>query len=167
MRLSLDALLVLDAIDRKGSFAAAATELHRVPSAITYAVRTAFRDAGSTTRLITSTTPDSRSVVYTVCALGSALVAFAVLGALANATASSRLTAALATTGRMTLTLYVGHALVFHAVVYQLEWVRPTGLDTALVLALSYWVVAVLLAVAWERAVGIGPLEWFYRRFGG
>jgi DNA-binding transcriptional LysR family regulator len=39
MRLSLDALLVLDAIDRKGSFAAAAEELHRVPSAITYAVQ--------------------------------------------------------------------------------------------------------------------------------
>ncbi len=39
MRLSLDALLVLDAIDRRGSFAAAATELHRVPSAITYTVQ--------------------------------------------------------------------------------------------------------------------------------
>lgn len=39
MRLSLDALQVLDAIDRKGSFAAAAAELHRVPSAITYSVR--------------------------------------------------------------------------------------------------------------------------------
>ena len=39
MRLSLDALLVLDAIDRKGSFAAAANELHRVPSAITYTVQ--------------------------------------------------------------------------------------------------------------------------------
>lgn len=39
MRLSLDALLVLDAIDRKGSFAAAAAELHRVPSAITYTVQ--------------------------------------------------------------------------------------------------------------------------------
>jgi DNA-binding transcriptional LysR family regulator len=39
MALSLDALEVLDAIDRKGSFAAAATELHRVPSAITYSVR--------------------------------------------------------------------------------------------------------------------------------
>src|SRR5258706_12153993 len=39
MRLSLDALQVLDAIDRKGSFAAAAEELHRVPSAITYSVR--------------------------------------------------------------------------------------------------------------------------------
>lgn len=39
MRLTLDALLVLDAIDRKGSFAAAAEELHRVPSAITYTIR--------------------------------------------------------------------------------------------------------------------------------
>ena len=39
MRLSLDALLVIDAIDRKGSFAAAGHELHRVPSAITYTVQ--------------------------------------------------------------------------------------------------------------------------------
>jgi DNA-binding transcriptional LysR family regulator len=39
MRLSLDALQVLDAIDRRGSFAAAAAELHRVPSAITYTIR--------------------------------------------------------------------------------------------------------------------------------
>ena len=39
MKLSLDAFQVLDAIDRKGSFAAAANELHRVPSAITYSVK--------------------------------------------------------------------------------------------------------------------------------
>lgn len=39
MRLTLDALQVIDAIDRKGSFAAAANELHRVPSAVTYSVR--------------------------------------------------------------------------------------------------------------------------------
>ena len=39
MKLSLDALEVLDAIDRRGSFAAAAEELHRVPSAITYSVQ--------------------------------------------------------------------------------------------------------------------------------
>jgi len=39
MRLTLDALQVLDAIDRRGSFAAAAEELHRVPSAITYSVQ--------------------------------------------------------------------------------------------------------------------------------
>lgn len=39
MKLSLEALQVLDAIDRKGSFAAAADDLHRVPSAITYSIR--------------------------------------------------------------------------------------------------------------------------------
>lgn len=39
MRLTLDAIQVLDAIDRKGSFASAANELHRVPSAITYSVQ--------------------------------------------------------------------------------------------------------------------------------
>ena len=39
MRLTLESLQVLDAIDRKGSFAAAAEDLHRVPSAITYSVR--------------------------------------------------------------------------------------------------------------------------------
>jgi DNA-binding transcriptional LysR family regulator len=44
MRLSLDALQVLDAIDRKGSFAAAAEELHRVPSAITYTVQQLEQD---------------------------------------------------------------------------------------------------------------------------
>ena len=38
MRLTFEALAVLDAIDRRGSFAAAAAELHRVPSAITYQV---------------------------------------------------------------------------------------------------------------------------------
>ena len=39
MKISIEALLTLDAIDRKGSFAAAAHELHRVPSAITYTVQ--------------------------------------------------------------------------------------------------------------------------------
>ncbi len=44
MRLSLDALLVLDSIARNGSFAAAAEELHRVPSAITYSIQKLEQD---------------------------------------------------------------------------------------------------------------------------
>jgi DNA-binding transcriptional LysR family regulator len=44
MRISLDALQVLDAIQRKGSFAAAAAELHRVPSAITYTIQQLEQD---------------------------------------------------------------------------------------------------------------------------
>lgn len=47
-RLTLDALLVLDAIDRKGSFAAAAAALYRVPSAVTYAVQKLEQDLGVT-----------------------------------------------------------------------------------------------------------------------
>jgi len=39
MHLTLEALRIVDAIDRKGSFAAAAVELDRVPSALTYSVR--------------------------------------------------------------------------------------------------------------------------------
>jgi len=44
MKLSLDALLVIDAIERLGSFAAAASELHRVPSALTYTVQKLEQD---------------------------------------------------------------------------------------------------------------------------
>lgn len=39
MKISLEALQVLDAIDRKGSFAAAAEALFRVPSALTHAIK--------------------------------------------------------------------------------------------------------------------------------
>ncbi len=44
MRLSLDALVVLDTIDRRGSFSAAAEALCRVPSAITYTVQKLEQD---------------------------------------------------------------------------------------------------------------------------
>ncbi|MHB8473234.1 MAG: LysR family transcriptional regulator [Gammaproteobacteria bacterium] len=44
MRLTLDALAVLDAIDRRGSFAAAAEALHRVPSAVTYTLQKLEQD---------------------------------------------------------------------------------------------------------------------------
>ncbi|ARN74710.1 LysR substrate-binding domain-containing protein [Oceanicoccus sagamiensis] len=42
--LSLEALEVLDAIERKGSFAAAATHLNRVPSAVSYTVQKLEQD---------------------------------------------------------------------------------------------------------------------------
>lgn len=46
MRISLDALLVLDAIDRHGSIAGAATEIHRVSSTLSYTVAKLERDLG-------------------------------------------------------------------------------------------------------------------------
>ncbi|EAQ66136.1 transcriptional regulator, LysR family protein [Marinomonas sp. MED121] len=46
MKLTLDALEVLDAIDKKGSFAAAANALFRVPSTLTYTVQKLEEDLG-------------------------------------------------------------------------------------------------------------------------
>jgi DNA-binding transcriptional LysR family regulator len=46
LRLSLEALLIVDAIDRRGSFSAAAKELHRVPSTISYTVSKLEDDLG-------------------------------------------------------------------------------------------------------------------------
>ena len=46
LKLTLDALQLLDAIDRGGSFAAAAKELFRVPSTISYSVSKLEDDLG-------------------------------------------------------------------------------------------------------------------------
>lgn len=48
MRLTVDGLMILDAIARRGTFAAAAEELYRVPSAVTYAVQKLEEDLGIT-----------------------------------------------------------------------------------------------------------------------
>lgn len=47
-RLTLEALEVLDTIERKGSFSAAAAALYRVPSAVTYSVQKLEEDLGVT-----------------------------------------------------------------------------------------------------------------------
>ncbi len=47
-RITLESLEVLDAIDRKGSFAAAAASLYRVPSKVTYTVNKLEEDLGVT-----------------------------------------------------------------------------------------------------------------------
>ena len=46
LKLSLEALQIVDAIDRRGSFAKAAHELHRVPSTISYTVAKLEQDLG-------------------------------------------------------------------------------------------------------------------------
>lgn len=46
LKITLEALQVLDAIDRRGSFAGASKELHRVPSTISYVVSRVEEDLG-------------------------------------------------------------------------------------------------------------------------
>ena len=56
---------------------------------------------------------------------------------------------------------------MFNAVVTRWHLIRPAGLDVALVFASGFWVVSIVLARLWQRRFGIGPAEWFYRKFGG
>lgn len=114
-----------------------------------------------------ATDPFSRSLNYTLCALGSSITAFCVIGWIAHSTRTSRLTQAFAAAGRMTLTLYILHALVFNAVVRHWHLIRPAGLDVALAFAGGFWLVGITVAAMWYRAFGIGPAEWVYRQFGG
>ena len=48
LNISIEALEIIDAIDRKGSFAAAAESLFRVPSALTYSIKKLEEDLGVT-----------------------------------------------------------------------------------------------------------------------
>jgi uncharacterized protein len=113
------------------------------------------------------TDPFSRTLLYTMTAAGSSIIAVALIDALARRFASFIVIRMLSSAGRMTLTLYVTHVFVFNEVVNQRHWIRPTGLDTALVFAGSMWVALVVIAFAWQRFLGAGPLERVYRNFGG
>jgi uncharacterized protein len=123
--------------------------------------------SGPVADVFVSLSPWSRSPVYVAETLGVALLALAIIGTLAERHRAAPVVVALAATGRTTLTLYVGHVLVFELLVDRLEVVRPTGLDTALLFALGYWLVGIAVAVLVQARFGIGPCEWLYRRVSG
>ncbi len=132
-----------------------------------FTVATIVRSAGATRfqHVLLSTDPFERGGLYVCSALGTALVGYACVDWLAD-----RFPGALdplRRAGQMTLTLYVAHVAVFNLVVHWLGWIRPTGLDVALLFAIGFWVVAIASAAAWQRRFGIGPLERIYRAFGG
>ena len=132
----------------------------------TYLANNVFTDTPLQSRLF-ATDPFSRSLNYTLSALGSSIAAFCVIGWIASKTRNSVVTRAFAAAGRTTLTLYILHVFVFNALVNRWHLIRPAGLDVALLFAGCYWAVAITAAALWQRRFGIGPAEWFYRRFGG
>lgn len=138
-------------------------------TAITYAINhwvTTDDPIGRAARAVLSTRPFDRALLYTLCTLGTSIAAFCLVSYVAGRFPTSRPVRVLQLAGQTSLTLYLGHVLVFNLLVNRLEWIRPTGLDTALLLALGYWVVALVAANGWQRRFGIGPAEWVYRRFG-
>ena len=112
-----------------------------------------------------SVNPLDRGVVYTASALGSALVAYGIIDWLAvhHPVATDPLRRA----GRMTLSLYIAHVLVFNLVVDWLGWIAPAGIASSLLFALGFWTAGIIAADAWQRRHGLGPAERVYRFLGG
>lgn len=107
--------------------------------------------------------PFDRGLVYTSSALGTAVLAFAVITWLADRFESTWLVDVLRRAGQLSLTIYLCHILAFNLLVDWFEVIGPSGLGRALVLALSFWVVAVAGSVVYQRRYGRGPAERVYR----
>lgn len=115
---------------------------------------------------LTSVNAFDRGLLYTLSVLGSSIAAFGVISWLAERWRDTAVVVSLQRAGQLTLTIYVLHVIAFNVVVRQRGWVTATGLDTALVLSLGFWVVAIAVAAWWHHRIGRGPLEYVYRRFG-
>lgn len=122
--------------------------------------------AGGVRATLSSTRPYDRGLLYTAGAIGSSVCAISLVSWIAERARGTRVVQVLQVAGQATLTLYVAHVLVFDLLVDRLRWVRPTGLDTALVFAGVFWLAAIGAAAAWRRVAARGPLEVLYRRFG-
>jgi uncharacterized membrane protein YeiB len=134
---------------------------------VSFALATIVNTAATTPFTIEMLSVDSteRGLVYVASALGTALIAYALIDAIANRWPAA--TEPLRCAGQMTLTLYLLHVVVFYAVVEWVPLVDPAGVGTALVLAVGYWIAAIAAATWWTRHVGLGPAERVYRAFGG
>lgn len=117
--------------------------------------------------VLLSVDPFDRALPYTASALGTALIAFALISWVADRFAAAPAVVALQRAGQMSLTIYIGHALVFNLLVDRLDLIQPGGLGTALGFAAAYWTLATAAAIAYERRFGRGPAEVLYRRLTG
>lgn len=120
--------------------------------------------SGELAQVLLSDDPFDRGIVYVASALGTALLAFAGISWVADQYQSSAVVDWLQRAGQMSLTIYLGHILVFNLVVDWLGWIEPAGIGTALTAAAVYWFAASALAVAYQRRYGRGPAERVYRK---
>lgn len=110
-----------------------------------------------------STDPFDRSLLYTMSALGTALLAFALVTEVVRRVGRSAVIDVLARAGQVSLTVYVLHALVFNLLVDVWAWVPPDGVGTALVFAVLIWGVGTIWAAWWQMQWRRGPFEQVYR----
>lgn len=119
--------------------------------------------AGGRAAVLLNDNPFDRGLVYTASALGTALIAFAVVSWLADRFEQTWIVDVLRRAGQLSLTIYLAHILAFKMLVDWLDLVTPNGLVTALAVAGAFWVAAIAGSVAYQRRYGRGPAERLYR----
>ncbi|MFP5487153.1 MAG: DUF418 domain-containing protein [Acidimicrobiia bacterium] len=132
---------------------------------VLYAGTTLANSTATTERalVLLSVDPFERGLAYTASALGTALLGFAAISWLADRFERTAAVDALRRAGQLSLTIYLGHALVFNLLVDWLDVIGPGDVGTALAFAGVYWLTATALAVSYQRRFGRGPAERVYR----
>lgn len=131
-----------------------------------YSIATIANAAGSSERsiILLSDDPFDRGIVYVASALGTALFAFGSISWLADRFERTQAVDVLRRAGQLSLTIYLGHALLFNVLADWVDVVEPGGVGTAMAWAAAYWTIATAVAVAYQRRYGRGPAERVYRR---
>lgn len=134
---------------------------------VTVATLAGLAATGITSTEVLSTHPFDRGLAYTASALGTALLAFALITAAADTFANTPLVRVFQQAGQLSLSVYIAHALVFNLFVDWLDVVEPDGIATSLGFAFAVWLAAMAGAIAYQRRFGRGPAETLYRRLTG
>lgn len=116
---------------------------------------------------VLSTRPFDRGLLYSIGTLASSLLALCLLSMIVDSLGDNSVVDVLVRAGQMSLSIYLVHILFFNLIVHRLHWVGATGLDTALSLALVFYIIAIPFSAMWRTYLGRGPAEALYRAFGG
>lgn len=116
---------------------------------------------------VVSLQPFDRGVLYVVSSLGIAIVSVWVVENIVRRFPNAAITELLVRGGRMSLSLYVLHIIVFKLVVDVFSVVDSKGLETALLLTAATYTAGLGLAWIVLGHRSHGPIEWLYRLAGG
>ncbi len=112
------------------------------------------------------TTPYPPSVFFVASGASTAFMAIMASLYIVDLSKDAAWTRPVVATGRMALTIYVGHVFVGMGILDRLGLlVENQPLLFVLFLSVVFNIAAILFSYYWEKKYGTGPLEWIMRRF--
>lgn len=111
--------------------------------------------------------PFDRGFGYSLSTLAIAVTAFASITTVVRAFPRNRVVGILRSPGQTTLSLYLGHILVYYILFRWWTVIVPHGLHSAIIVSSIYWIAGIAVTTMWHRRFGMGPAERLYRAIGG